>query len=74
MKTMSDRTKAQIVKIISLLQKEGQMHIRGISRALEIHPMTVSRIIDSYLSPFLEINEIKELLPMNITQKIHHMK
>lgn len=60
MKTISDKTKVQIAKIIGLLQKEGQMHVRGISRALEIHPMTVSRIINSYLSPFLEINEISE--------------
>ncbi|MFZ3077719.1 MAG: hypothetical protein WA139_04645 [Candidatus Aenigmatarchaeota archaeon] len=60
MKTISNRTKVHIMKIIGLLQKEGQMHVRGISRALEIHPMTVSRIIDSYLSPFLEINEINE--------------
>lgn len=60
MKTISDRTNIQITKIIGLLQREGQMHVRGISRALEIHPMTVSRIIDSYLSPFLEINEISE--------------
>lgn len=60
MKILSDMTKVRIIKIIGLLQKEGQMHVRGISRALEIHPMTVSRIIDSYLSPFLEINEINE--------------
>jgi len=57
---MSNKTKAQIARIIGLLQKEGQMHVRGISRALEIHPMTVSRLIDEYLSPFLEINEISE--------------
>ncbi len=60
MKPISDKTKAQVAKIIGLLQKEGQMHIRGISRALGMHPMTVSRLIDGYLSPFLEINEINE--------------
>lgn len=60
MKTIYPRTKAQIAKIISLLQREGQMHIRGISRALGIHPMIVSRIIDRYLYTFIEINEIKE--------------
>ncbi len=60
MKTISNKTKAQIMKIIGLLQNEGQMHVRGISRALGIHPMNVSRIIDIYLSPFLEINEINE--------------
>lgn len=60
MKTISGRTKAHIMKIISLLQNEGQMHVRGISRTLKIHPMTVSRIIDIYLSPFLEINDINE--------------
>lgn len=60
MKTISDRTKVQIIKVIGLLQKEGRMHVRGISRALGMHPMTVSRIIDGYLTPFLEINEINE--------------
>lgn len=60
MKNLSERTKKDIVRIIDLLRNEGQMHIRGISRALEIHPMTVSRLIDSYLSPFMEINEINE--------------
>ncbi len=60
MRTISSRTKAQITDIISILREQGQMHVRGISRALGIHPMTVSRTIDNYLSPFLEINEIKE--------------
>lgn len=60
MKTLYPRTKVQIAKIIGLLQKEGQMHVRGISRALGIHPMIVSRVIDNYLSPFLDINEINE--------------
>jgi hypothetical protein len=60
MRTISNKTKADIVKIINLLREHGQMHIRGISRITEIHPMSVSRLIDSYLSPFLEISEIKE--------------
>ncbi len=60
MKTLSIKTKADMERIISLLKEHGQMHVRGISRALEIHPMKVSRIIDNYLSPFLDIKEIKE--------------
>lgn len=60
MRDISNKTKANIAKIINLLREQGQMHIRGISRSLDIHPMSVSRLIDTYLSPFLEINEINE--------------
>ncbi len=60
MKPISIKTQKEIAKIIDLLKNEGQMHVRGISRALGIHPMAASRIIDSYLAPFLEINEINE--------------
>ncbi len=60
MKNLSTKTIADIERIISLLKEYGQMHVRGISRALEIHPMKVSRIIDNYLSPFLDINDIKD--------------
>lgn len=60
MKPITNKTKKTIEGIISLLKEQGQMHVRGISRALGIHPMTVSRIIDGYLSTFLEINEINE--------------
>ncbi len=57
---MSVKTGKEIQKVISLLRSEGQIHVRGISRALGIHPMKVSRLINDYLSPFLEINEINE--------------
>lgn len=60
MRSITNNTKSQIARIIELLRNEGQMHIRGISRSLESHPMKISRIIDGYLSPFLEITEINE--------------
>ncbi len=60
LRALSNKAKADIARIISMLREHGQMHIRGISRITGIHPMTVSRLIDGYLSPFLEINEINE--------------
>lgn len=60
MKGIANKTKREIGRIIELLHNEGQMHVRGISRGTGIHPMKVSRIIDIYLSPFLEIKDINE--------------
>ncbi len=49
-----------IANILNLLRQNNTMHIRGISRALELNPFTVSYIIDKYLDYFLDIREINQ--------------
>ena len=53
------KTKENIIKILSLLRSSGEMHIRGISRSLELNPATVSTIVDTYLSDFVDTRKIE---------------
>lgn len=46
--------------ILNLLKEAGEMHIRGISKALTLNPFVVSNIVDKYLSYFLEIRSIDQ--------------
>ncbi len=59
MKSPTLKTQKNILRILEFLKtEEGDVHIRGISRRLGIHPQTVDRIIDNYIFPFLDINNI----------------
>jgi hypothetical protein len=49
-----------IESIITLLKEVGEIHIRGISKALNINPFVVSNIIDKYLSYFVDIRNIEQ--------------
>ena len=53
-------TKINIARILELLKQNETMHIRGISRALELNPFIVSNIINKYLDYFLDIREIDQ--------------
>jgi len=51
----------KINQILALLkQAEGEIHLRGIAKTLNMYPQTVSRIIDNYLSIFVDIRSIEE--------------
>jgi len=54
------KTIKNIAKILELLRERGPMHIRGISKALDMNPFTVSNIIDRYLDFFIEVNNIDQ--------------
>lgn len=59
-KEIQPQTMRNIQEIINLLKQVGKIHIRGISRSLEFNPFTVSRIIEKYLDPFININYFDE--------------
>jgi hypothetical protein len=54
------KTVKNIAKILDLLRERGPMHIRGIAKALELNPFTVSNIIDHYLDFFIEVRSIDQ--------------
>jgi len=49
-----------IYDILNLLREVGEIHIRGISKALNLNPFVVSNIIEKYLDYFVEIREINQ--------------
>ena len=53
-------TLKNINEILNLLKEVGEIHIRGISRALELNPFVVCNIINNYLIYFLEIRDINQ--------------
>jgi hypothetical protein len=54
------KTVKNISRILDLLKERGEMHIRGISKTLNLNPFTVSNIIDHYLDFFVEIRNINQ--------------
>jgi len=54
------KTIKNISRILDLLKERGEMHIRGISKALNLNPFTVSNIIDHYLDFFVEVRSINQ--------------
>ena len=54
------KTVRNIARILDLLREHDQIHIRGIARALELNPFTVSNIINKYLDFFLDVRGIDQ--------------
>lgn len=54
------KTLKHISDILDLLRVGGQMHLRGMAKALNLNPFLVSNIIDNYLEPFIDIKTINE--------------
>jgi hypothetical protein len=61
-KGLQQQTVKNIESILNLLREAPPVgiHLRGISNALGLNPFTVSRIVDYYLVPFIEIKEYNE--------------
>jgi len=49
-----------IDNILKLLKEVGEIHIRGIYKALNLNPFIVSNIIKNYLDYFVEIRNIDQ--------------
>ncbi|MFQ6010206.1 MAG: helix-turn-helix domain-containing protein [Candidatus Aenigmatarchaeota archaeon] len=59
-KTIQPTTIKKISRILMVLKTaEGEIHLSGIAKALNMKPMTVSRIIDNYLDFFVETRNIE---------------
>jgi hypothetical protein len=57
---MHNTTIKNIDAILKLLKEVGEIHVRGISKALELNTFVVSNIIDRYLTYFVEIRYIEQ--------------
>jgi hypothetical protein len=49
-----------IDNILKLLKEVGEIHVRGISKTLNLNPFVVSNIIENYLDYFVEIRNIDQ--------------
>jgi len=54
------KTVKNISRILDLLKERGEMHIRGISKALNLNPFSVSNIVDHYLDFFVDVRNIDQ--------------
>lgn len=53
---LTKTTKENIAKILFIIKQAPSIHLRGIARALNMKPLTVSSVIDRYLLTFLDVN------------------
>lgn len=66
MKQIQPKTKENMLMILEVLQRYGQLHIRGICRIVEaeynrkLNPNTVNRIVEEYLSDYVQTNDLIE--------------
>ena len=54
------KTIENIARILELLKQTSPIHIRGIAKALDLNPFTVSNIINHYLDFFVDIRGIDQ--------------
>ncbi len=54
MRGLSLKTYKRIEQILALLRENREMHVRGIAKALQLHPFIVDKIVTDYLDFFLE--------------------
>jgi hypothetical protein len=58
---MLRKTLGRIEKILNLLKSlDTEIHIRGISKILDMYPTTVNRIIENYLDLFVNIRIVDQ--------------
>lgn len=61
MSNIQENTEKNIVKILEFLKSlDTEIHLRGISKALNMNPFTVSYIIDNYLGIFIDVRNIDQ--------------
>lgn len=54
------KTIKNISRILELLRENGELHIRGISKALNLNPFIVSNIINNHLDFFVDSRTIDQ--------------
>jgi len=54
------KTINNIARILDLLRESGELHIRGISNALNLNPFIVSNIINNHLDFFVDARAIDQ--------------
>ncbi|MFH0928934.1 MAG: hypothetical protein V1818_01095 [Candidatus Aenigmatarchaeota archaeon] len=54
------KTVVNITKILDLLRENGELHIRGISKALDLNPFIVSNIVNNHIDFFVNSRAIDQ--------------
>ncbi|MBR9682734.1 MAG: hypothetical protein GOV02_03600 [Candidatus Aenigmarchaeota archaeon] len=66
MRPIQDKTKVNMIMILEVLQKYGQLSVRGIGRVIQnqygkkINHNTINRIIDTYLPDYVNIVDFQQ--------------
>ncbi|MBU3904760.1 MAG: hypothetical protein KJ906_01260 [Nanoarchaeota archaeon] len=66
MRQIQQKTKENMLLILEVLQRHGQLHIRGIQRMIEaeynrkLNANTVNRIVEEYLLDYIQITDLIE--------------
>jgi len=72
MRPIQPKTKENMLIILEILQRYRQLHIRGMRRVIEIeykktlNPYTINRIIEEYLSDYIQINDLTESIGVRL--------
>lgn len=56
-----EKTIERISLILAVLKEAKQIHMRGLAKILEANPLTVNKIIENYLKPFVEFEYIQQI-------------
>jgi hypothetical protein len=70
---LQKRIKIKLLKIFEALKNNGPLHIRGLARATEIHPATVSSIVNR-LNYFFDIENLEIIPNSGFRAKIVRLK
>ena len=54
------KTVVNIARILDLLRENGELHVRGISKALGLNPFIVSNIVNNHLDFFVNSRSIDQ--------------
>ena len=56
-----EKTMERISLILAVLKEAKQIHMRGLAKVLDVNPLTVNKIIENYLKPFVDFEYIQQI-------------
>ena len=56
-----EKTLERISLILAVLKEAKQIHMRGLAKVLDVNPLTVNKIIENYLKPFVDFEYIQQI-------------
>ncbi len=58
---LPEKTLERISLVLAVLKEVKQIHMRGLAKVLEVNPLTVNKIIENYLKPFVDFEYIQQI-------------
>src|SRR3989344_5619694 len=56
-----EKTMERISLVLAVLKEAKQIHMRGLAKVLDVNPLTVNKIIENYLKPFVDFEYIQQI-------------